>query len=116
MNPEDIRSALNAALSDKNVLSLWQIVLLTPICGFAAYVGAYLKRRGENLATKEDIREVTNAVQQIEIAYAREIESHKIDLLKSKAIYEEQLKAYSKFIGLVYQIRPHMSHLGDCRA
>ncbi len=110
MGTEDLRIAVNAALSDKIVLSLWQVILLIPLCGASAYFGAYLKKRGENLATSEDVRELTNAVKQIETAYAREIESHKVDLLKSKTIYEERLKAYSKFIGLVYQVRPEMSH------
>ncbi len=110
MITEDIRIAISAALSDKIVLSLWQTMLIIPICGIASYFGAYLKKRGENLATKEDLREVTNAVKQIEAAYAREIESHKIDLLKSKTLYEERLKAYSKFIGLIYNVRPDLPY------
>jgi hypothetical protein len=41
--------------------------LVTLICAAAgAYLGSYLKKKGENLATKEDIAELTRATKEIE--------------------------------------------------
>ena len=41
--------------------------IFTVLCaGFGAYLGSYLKKKGENLATKEDIEELTRRTKEIE--------------------------------------------------
>jgi hypothetical protein len=46
-------------MSDYFVSSLWGIPLLSFItAGAGAYIGGYLKKRGENLATKEDFNDL----------------------------------------------------------
>jgi hypothetical protein len=59
MNPEEVRVVINAALADKIVLNWWQLVLLVLLTGIAAYLGAYLRKKGEDLATKEDMARLT---------------------------------------------------------
>ena len=49
------------------VFHLWGIPLLSFItAGAGAYLGSYLKKKGENLATKEDIGELTRRTREIE--------------------------------------------------
>jgi hypothetical protein len=36
------------------------------VSGLGAYFGAYLKRKGENYATKEDVAEITRITKEIE--------------------------------------------------
>jgi hypothetical protein len=65
MTPEEVRTAINVVLSDKTVLSWWQLVLVILLTGVAAYLGSYLKKKGENLATKEDVARLTHEVEAV---------------------------------------------------
>jgi hypothetical protein len=48
--------------------------LVTLICAAAgAYLGSYLKKKGENLATKEDIAELTRATKEIEAKISHDV-------------------------------------------
>lgn len=112
MNPttEDIRTALNTLISDKIVMTWWQLLIVVLASGVAAYIGAYLKKRGENLATKNDIDTLTRGVESIKSEYSKEIETYKDGLLRRKIIFEEQLEAYNKLRRLFYIILPEKSH------
>jgi len=80
MTPEEVRSAINAGLADKVVLSWWPQGLVILLAGAAAYLGAYLKRKGENLATHEDIERLTREVEDIKSTYSRQIEDYKAEI------------------------------------
>ncbi len=108
--PEDFHVALNAFLHDKMVLSWWQLLVFVVVAGVAAYFGSYLKKRGENLATKEDIGVLTRSVESIKTENAKEIEKYKDNLLRKKIIFEEQLTAYNKLRRFLYVIRPEKKH------
>ncbi len=47
-----------------NALLVWAVALA--IAGWGAYFGAYYRKKGENLATKEDIGELTRRTKEIE--------------------------------------------------
>jgi hypothetical protein len=82
MTPEEVRTAINAVLSDKIVLSWWQLVLVILLTGVAAYLGSYLKKKGENLATKEDVARLTHEVEAVRTNYLRQIEDYKAELTR----------------------------------
>lgn len=82
MTPEEIRSAINAVLADKVVLTWWQLGLVILLTGLAAYLGAYLKKKGENLATKEDIAELTRKVESVRTEYLKQLEDYKTELAR----------------------------------
>ena len=44
------------------MIELWKFVFVVVCAGFGAYFGSYLKRKGENLATQEDIDKVLEQV------------------------------------------------------
>jgi Ca2+-dependent lipid-binding protein len=43
MTPEEVRTVVNSLLSDKIVMSWWQLAIVILLTGVAAYFGAYLK-------------------------------------------------------------------------
>ena len=107
---EEIRSALNTILSDKVIMTWWQLILMVIISGIAAYFGAYLKKRGEDRATQDAIDKLTNSVESIKTVYSKDIENYKDTLLRKKIIFEHQVEAYNKLRRLLYVILPPKSH------
>ena len=43
---------------------------------------AYNEEKGKNLATKEDIADITNRIESVKDSYNKALESHKIELQK----------------------------------
>jgi hypothetical protein len=82
MTPEQVHSAINAVLADKIVLSWWQFAVVVLLSGIAAYCGAYLKKKGENLASAEDMRRLTEKVEEIKSSYTMQIEDYKAQLTR----------------------------------
>ena len=80
MTPEEIKAAIDAAIGAKVILTYPQLVLFVLLSGIAAYVGAYLKKKGENLATTEDVRQLTEKVEEIKTTYSKQIEDYKQEL------------------------------------
>ena len=58
-------------LPDTLILGILQIVVAV-ILGFVikSYLPSYFSKKGENLATKEDIKEITEKVEEIRVEYA----------------------------------------------
>lgn len=69
MTTEQIDRLIEAVSSLDRGNDLWALVvmiLVVPIAsGLAAYCGSYLRKKGENLATKEDLRNITTTVESI---------------------------------------------------
>jgi hypothetical protein len=84
MTPEDIRIAINNILTDKIILSWWQLGPVMLLTGLAAFVGTYLKKKGENLATKEDIEGLTRQIESVKTDYAQQLESFKAQLQEER--------------------------------
>jgi hypothetical protein len=56
------------------MLELWKFAFLAFCAGFGAYLGSYLKKKGENLATREDITDLVTQVRAVTTA-TKEIEA-----------------------------------------
>ncbi|HNX05480.1 MAG TPA: hypothetical protein PKI32_08255, partial [Opitutales bacterium] len=82
MSPEEVRVAVNSMLSDKIVMSWWQLGIVILLTGVAAYLGSYLKKKGENLATKEDIKTLTQSVESVRTEYMKQLEDYKAELAR----------------------------------
>lgn len=80
MTPEELRAALNAIITDKIVFSWWQVLAIALLAGGGAYAGAYFKKRGENLATKADLQDLTSKVESIKTEYAQRLEDYKAEI------------------------------------
>lgn len=112
---QDLHSLVSTELPSLVPWVPWIIAIATSIIAItypivSVFVLNFVKKKAEQLATKSDIAELTHTVKQIEAIYARDVETHKVELLKSKVIYEERLKAYSKLVGLIFEIQPDLPH------
>ena len=72
MTPEDVQRIVETALDQKQAFDWWPYILLILIGGVIVYFRAYLKKKGENLATKEDIEEITTKVESIKASFQKE--------------------------------------------
>lgn len=72
------------------------IIALTVLCGllFKVYLPAYIKTKAKNLATKEDIAEITNCVERVRAAISRETAL----LEKRREVYERIANSLRIFI------------------
>lgn len=58
------------------------------------YIPSYLNKKGENLATKEDIAEITRKIEKIKIEFASQAHT----LIKKREVYEKIVSGMSVFI------------------
>ncbi|OHB57669.1 MAG: hypothetical protein A2173_04615 [Planctomycetes bacterium RBG_13_44_8b] len=94
MNPEQIQTAVESAISQGNLFPWWSYILFVVLSGIASYLAIYLREKGKNLATKEDIGEITDRVEKVKLDYSKE--SHRFQvaysgLLKKRAEVIEEL-------------------------
>ena len=82
MTADEIKAAIDAAIGAKVILTYPQLLLLVLLSGVAAYIGAYLKKKGENWATVEDVKVLTEKVEEIKIIYSKQIEDYKAELTR----------------------------------
>ena len=62
--------------------------IIASILGWlAGYFGSYTKKKGENLATKEDIGEITRRVEEAKSSFATSLELIKWELSKKGTIH-----------------------------
>ena len=79
MNPEEIKTLIETVINNK-IKYFWVYILLAGILGIvAAYSIEYFKNKGKNLATKQDVEEITKKVESIkaDIKANQEVESQK---------------------------------------
>lgn len=81
MSPEQIQSAVESAISEGNLLPWWSYILWFVLAGLGAYFAVYLREKGKNLATKEDIGEITDRVEKVKLEYAKD--SHRFQVVSS---------------------------------
>jgi hypothetical protein len=82
MDPEELKTLIETVISNK-IKYFWVYILLSGIFGIAAaYSIEYFKNKGKNLATKQDIEEITKKVEGIkaDIKANQEVETQKRQL------------------------------------
>jgi hypothetical protein len=90
MSPEQIKSAVEAALRDSSGLVWWHYLLAILLIAAFSYLGAYLSGKGQGLAKKEDIKELTLLVESVK----QELRSNEaIAEAKRRMKYEACLEA-----------------------
>lgn len=104
----------------------WWLLLILIAAGIGAFIGAYLKKKGENLATKEDIGEITKKIEAIRSEYNAQLESHKASLelsnqLKLAALdkrLQKHQEAYTLWRKLLFNLRREEkigAIIGECQ-
>ncbi|HEH9413047.1 TPA: hypothetical protein SIA28_001653 [Aeromonas salmonicida] len=89
MSPEELRYTINSIIYDKIIMTWWQLGTGVIIIAAATYFATYLKKKGENRALKEDIKNLTKEVESVKAEYAQKIEEFK-DALQDKRIKHDR--------------------------
>lgn len=113
MNYEQIKIIVEEAIHDATIVDWWIYVLIIVFSAIGAFLGAYLKKKAENLATKEDVEDITQKIEDIRSQYSKQLELHKASLqlsnqLKLAALdkrLEKHQEAHSLWRELLFNLR-----------
>lgn len=81
------------------------IFIIGIIVLIASFLGSYIRRKGQNLATKEDISEITEKIEGIRADYAKQIENHSHHNRLKVAALDKRLEAHQHAYTLWLQLR-----------
>lgn len=81
MSPEELNKIITEAINQGSVIPWWTYLLFLVLPFVGSYLGSYSKKKGENLATKEDIDEITKKIESVkaEIHLSKELEKQYLD-------------------------------------
>lgn len=91
MSPEELQILIEQAIDKNSIISWWTYLLFVLLPFLGAFFGSYSKAKGKNLATKEDVEEITEKIESIKTSHTKEIEKFKSEVLFEK----DQKKQYS---------------------
>lgn len=97
MTPVEVQALVNGLVQGQ---AIWY-VLAACIGGLASGAGAYLAEKGKGRATKEDIQEITEKVEDVKATYLRQIEDLKAEYVRQL----EDIKAHHQLRTLVAERR-----------
>jgi hypothetical protein len=86
------------------------IFIIGLIVLIASYLGSYIRKKGQNLATKEDISEITEKIEGIRADYAKQIENHSHHNRLKMAALDKRLQAHQQAYTLWLQLRRSVHH------
>ena len=69
-----------------------------------AFFRGYLNKKGENLATKEDIAKITDKIEQVKSAYTERLEQTKLNHQLRLAALDQRLKAHQEAYALWWKL------------
>ena len=75
MTPNEIEQIIETAIVRGNMIKWWYLVAWMLVAGIGAYFGTYLREKGKNVATKEDIGRITDEIEKVRSTYVKEIEA-----------------------------------------
>lgn len=75
MNALETKTIIEQALRDPRNFPLVVYVVIFIVAAGGAYFGAYLRRKGQNFADKEDIKKLTEIVENVRLQNAKELEN-----------------------------------------
>lgn len=75
-------------ITDVHTYQLGGICILIALFIFKNYVSPYIRKKGENLATKQDIAEITEEIEKVRSVYAKSLE----DISQQNRLLLEQAK------------------------
>ena len=113
MDYNQLKLIVEEAVSNAIRFNWWNYILVFLLAGGGAFLGSYLKKKAENVATKQDIEEITKKIEDIRAQYTAQLESYKASLQLSNqlklAALEKRLQkhqeAYSLWRRLIFNLR-----------
>jgi hypothetical protein len=91
---EGVRTIVEKAVNDAFAFRWLEYLIAVVIFAFSSFLGSYLKFKGQNHATKEDINSLTDAVENIKFEYTSKMEelSHQNRLIINNMNFDYQLR------------------------
>jgi len=113
MNYVQIKTLVEEAIKNGASLDWWVYILIIVFSAVGGFLGAYLKKKAENLATKEDIEVITKRVEDIRSEYSKQLELHKASLQLSNQLklasldkrLEKHQEAFTLWRNLLFSLR-----------
>jgi hypothetical protein len=92
------------------VLPAAQTFLLAILAGLGVVISKYLEEKTKNLATKQDVGEITAQIESIKTQYAKRSLVHKLSFEKEFEILSELWRALVELRGATLNLRPVFDH------
>ena len=109
MSPEKIEEIIRRAISEGMLFPWWSYFLVVIATFVGGFLGAYFKRKGENLATKEDYKSLLEQVKKT----TSETESIKINLAQGNWLHQQSWylkeKYYTGLLEALYNLKLSLS-------
>lgn len=107
MEAEQIRETISLLKDIKEgvTINFISLALTGIIVLIASFLGSYLQRKGQNLATKEDIADITRKVEGIRTDYAKELENLSHHNQLKMAALDRRLAAHQEAYKLWIELR-----------
>src|SRR5882724_8673979 len=99
-----VEEAIREHDSEQQWIYVSAVLILFLVSAAGAYFGSYLKRKGENLATKEDIKELTHLTEQVRNEYAKVLENFSYENRLRLAALDRRLEAHQQAFALWYRL------------
>lgn len=80
MDPEKLKALIEEAISNSDPFAWWFYFLIILLSAIGAFLGSYLRKKAENVATKEDIENITEKIEKIRSQYSEQLEAVKASL------------------------------------
>jgi hypothetical protein len=80
---------MNEPMEWADYLKFGVVQVIVTFC--AAYFASYIREKGKNLATREDIQKITDKVESVKVVYAKELEVLKAEYSAHLKYFESQL-------------------------
>lgn len=99
-----------------NTLTIILIISQVVLALFSGFVFSYTKKRGENIATKHDIKSITDKIEEIKLEYSKKLEEYKSELIKKyeieKILIESKIDIFKKLQTLKSLIIKRKNNIG----
>jgi hypothetical protein len=118
MDIAKIKEIVEQAINDADPFNWWFYPLILIIAAVGSFLGSYLRKKGENAATKEDVAVITKSIEGVRVQYNEQLESYKASLqlsnqLKLAALdkrLQKHQEAYTLWLKLLFSL-----HDAECR-
>jgi len=101
-----LKAMIEEAISNK--FPWWFLLLICLLPAIAVFLASYLRKKGENVATKEDIKDITKKIEKVRSQYSEQLETVKASLQLSNqlklAALDERLQKHQEAFTLWLEI------------
>jgi hypothetical protein len=108
MTPDQLRDFLDAAIRQQTGMTFLYCGLTILLSAGAGFLSAYLTTKGKNLATKEDVGEITTKIEATKAEFTERLAVLKSELASrgyySQIRYEREVKVFTELWPIIYKV------------